>query len=108
MEAFNLKISKVGGLTKAKLMRDLAVALGLRVTIEDTWGGDLVTAAVSHLAASTPPDALFTVSFMNDWTNEHVAGHSRARRPASARRRRAGLGIDVDVAALGAPLFFAA
>ena len=75
MEAFNLKISKVGGLTQAKLMRDLAVALGLRVTIEDTWGGDLVTAAVSHLAASTPPDTLFTVSFMNDWTNEHVAGH---------------------------------
>ena len=38
LEAFNLKISKVGGLTRAKLMRDLAVALGLRVTIEDTWG----------------------------------------------------------------------
>ena len=75
LEAFNLKISKVGGLTQAKLMRDLAVALGLRVTIEDAWGGDLVTAAVSHLAASTPPETLFTVSFMNDWTNEHVAGH---------------------------------
>ena len=51
MEAFNLKISKVGGLTKARQMRDLADALGLSVTIEDTWGGDLVTAAVSHLAA---------------------------------------------------------
>ncbi len=57
MEAFNLKISKVGGLTKAKQMRDLAVSLGLRVTIEDTWGGDIVTTAVSHLAASTPPTA---------------------------------------------------
>ena len=56
MEAFNLKISKVGGLTQARLMRDIAVALGLRVTIEDTWGGDITTAAVSHLAASTRPD----------------------------------------------------
>ena len=99
MEAFNLKISKVGGLTQAKLMRDLAVALGLRVTIEDAWGGDLVTAAVSHLAASTPPETLFTVSFMNDWTNEHVAGSRAAvATQASARRPTGpGLGIDVDV-----------
>ena len=45
--AFNLKVSKVGGLTKAKLMRDLAAASsGMQVTIEDTWGGDIVSAAV--------------------------------------------------------------
>ena len=109
MEAFNLKISKVGGLTKAKLMRDLAVSLGLRVTIEDTWGGDIVTTAVSHLAASTPADSLFTVSFMNDWTNEHIAGHqphSRGRLRLGAVGRRAR--VEVDLAALGAPLFSAA
>ncbi len=86
-------------------MRDLAVALGLRVTIEDAWGGDLVTAAVAHLAASTPPDTLFTVSFMNDWTNEHVAGHEpRSRAGVGSAPDRPGLGIDVDVALLGEPL----
>ena len=105
LEAFNLKISKVGGLSRAKLMRDLAVALGLRVTIEDAWGGDLVTAAVSHLAASTPPDTLFTVSFMNDWTNEHVAGHQpRSQSGFGAAPRGSGLGVDVDVTMLGEPL----
>ena len=109
LEAFNLKISKVGGLTKAKLMRDLAVELGLRVTIEDAWGGDLVTAAVSQLAASTPPDTLFTVSFMNDWTNEHIAGHQpRSQSGFGSAPTEPGLGIDVDVEALGAPLFSAA
>ena len=109
LEAFNLKISKVGGLTKAKLMRDLAVELGLRVTIEDAWGGDLVTAAVSHVAASTPPDTLFTVSFMNDWTNEHIAGRQpRSQAGFGSAPTAPGLGIDVDVEALGAPLFFAA
>jgi L-alanine-DL-glutamate epimerase-like enolase superfamily enzyme len=108
LEAFNLKISKVGGLTRAKLMRDLAVSLGLRVTIEDAWGGDLVTAAVSHLAASTPPETLFTVSFMNDWTNEHVAGHEpRSHRGFGSAPDGPGLGIDVDLAALGEPLFAA-
>jgi L-alanine-DL-glutamate epimerase-like enolase superfamily enzyme len=108
LEAFNLKISRVGGLTRAKLMRDLAVALGLRVTIEDTWGGDLVTAAVSHLAASTPPETLFTVSFMNDWTNEHVAGHQpRSRGGFGSASDRPGLGLEVDVELFGEPILSA-
>ncbi len=108
LEAFNLKISKVGGLTQARLMRDLAVRLGLRVTIEDTWGGDLVTAAVSHLAASTPAGSLFTVSFMNDWTNEHVAGYEpRSRDGHGAAPTGPGLGVDIDLEALGQPLFTA-
>ena len=61
---------------------------------------------VSHLAASTRPEALFTVSFMNDWTNEHVAGHEpRSQAGFGSAPTRPGLGIDVDVAALGTPLF---
>lgn len=103
--AVNLKLAKVGGLTRAKLMRDLARELGVRLTVEDTWGGDVTTAAVSQLAASTPARALFTVSFFNDWTREHVAGH----RPRSvdgfgSAPDGPGLGVDVDAAALGEPL----
>jgi L-alanine-DL-glutamate epimerase-like enolase superfamily enzyme len=105
MEAINLKISRVGGLTRARQIRELAEALGIRLTIEDTWGGDLVTAAVSHLAASVRPEALFTVSFMNDWTNEHIAGHQpRSHRGAGAAPLGAGLGVEVDVEMLGEPL----
>ena len=106
MEAINLKISKVGGLTNAKLIRDLAHRLGLRVTIEDTWGGDVTTAAISHLAASTPVETLFTVSFMNDWTNEHIAGYQpRSRDGVGSAPRGPGLGVEVDVSALGEPVF---
>jgi cis-L-3-hydroxyproline dehydratase len=106
LEAINLKISKVGGLTNARLIRDLAHRLGLRVTIEDTWGGDVTTAAISHLAASTPPETLFTVSFMNDWTNEHIAGYQpRSRDGVGAAPREPGLGVAVDVSALGEPVF---
>jgi L-alanine-DL-glutamate epimerase-like enolase superfamily enzyme len=105
MEAFNLKLSKVGGLLPARQLRDLAESLGLRVTIEDTWGGDLVTAAVSHLAASTRPRHLFTVSFMNDWTNEHVAGYEpRSQAGVGSAPTGPGLGVAVDLGALGAPL----
>lgn len=36
-DAINLKISKVGGITKAKTMRDFAVSAGIPMNIEDTW-----------------------------------------------------------------------
>ena len=55
-----------------------------------------------------PAEALFAVSFMNDWTLEHVAGYQ----PRSVAGRGPiptgpGLGIDVDDAQLGAPLLTA-
>jgi cis-L-3-hydroxyproline dehydratase len=107
--AVNLKVSRVGGLARTAAMRDLAQELGLSVSLEDMWGGDVITAAVSHLAASTSPDHLMFVSFFNDWTDGHVAGHEprsangRGRAPAAA-----GLGIEVDAARLGEPVFVAA
>lgn len=102
----NLKISKVGGLSRARLIRDLAETLGLSLTIEDTWGGDLTTAAISHLAASTRADALFTVSFMNDWVKEHIAGYQpRSRGGLGAPCPGPGLGVEVESQALGKPLF---
>jgi L-alanine-DL-glutamate epimerase-like enolase superfamily enzyme len=107
--AVNLKVSRVGGLARAVQMRDLAQELGLSVSVEDMWGGDVITAAVSHLAASTSPDHLMNVSFFNDWTDGHVAGHEprsikgRGRAPSAP-----GLGIEVDATALGQPIFVAA
>ena len=74
-EGINLKISRVGGLAPARAMRDVCVELGLSLLIEDTWGGDLCSAAVAALAGSTPASALWAASFMNDWTLEHVAGY---------------------------------
>ncbi|NJD26996.1 MAG: mandelate racemase [Chloroflexi bacterium] len=106
MDQVNLKVSRVGGLGPARAMRDAAVALGIRLMIEDSWGGDVVSAAVAHLAAGTPADALFAVSFMNDWTNEHVAGYApRSRDGLGPVPDGPGLGIEVDVDALGEPLF---
>jgi L-alanine-DL-glutamate epimerase-like enolase superfamily enzyme len=104
LEGFNLKISRVGGLTNARLMRDVGQRLGLIVNVEDSWGGDLTTAAVSHLAASTQRETLGMASFMNDWTNEHLAGHQpRSENGFGRAPSDPGLGITVDVDALGEP-----
>ena len=60
MDVVNLKISKLGGLTKIRQARDLCVSMGIAMTLEDTWGGDIATAAIAHLAHSTPTEFLFT------------------------------------------------
>lgn len=102
----NIKLARVGGITGAVRMRSLAQDLGMTMCIEDVWGGDVTTAAVSHVAASTRPDALLHASFFNDWTQEHIAGY--APRSVNGRGKSPtapGLGIKVDLGALGKPLF---
>ncbi|MFB9952953.1 mandelate racemase/muconate lactonizing enzyme family protein [Rhizobium puerariae] len=102
----NIKLARVGGITAALRMRSLAQDLGMTICIEDVWGGDVTTAAVSHVAASTRPDALLHASFFNDWTNEHIAGHApRSKQGRGKAPTAPGLGISVDVSALGKPLF---
>lgn len=102
----NLKIGRLGGLTNMVRIRDLAQELNLEVCIEDTWGGDVTTAAVSHLAAGTLPDFLLTASFFNDWTDGHVAGHQpRSVNGRGAAPTNPGLGIEVDERSAGELLF---
>jgi L-alanine-DL-glutamate epimerase-like enolase superfamily enzyme len=103
--AVNVKIGRLGGLTAAAQVRDLAQSLAMKVTIEDTWGGDIATAAASHLAASTRPESLLTTSFFNDWTQEHVAGYEpRSRNGRGSAPTGPGLGITVDAEYFGSPL----
>ena len=105
MDAINLKISRVGGLAMARTIRELAELLGLRLTIEDTWGGDLTTAVVAQLAASTSPEAFYAASFMNDWTLEHVAGYEPSSKDGwGSVPPGPGLGVEVDESLLGQPL----
>ena len=83
MDHVNLKIGRVGGLTRARLMRDTAVALGLTLTIEDSWGGDIVTAAVAHLAAGVPSDVAVR-GLLHERLDPRARGRLRAAVAATA------------------------
>ncbi len=106
MDVINLKISKVGGLTRARQIRDLCVSLGIAMTIEDTWGGDIVTAAIAHLAHSTPERFLFSATDFNSYVTVAFADGAPQRRGGRlAASREPGLGVHPDLAKLGAPVF---
>ena len=105
MDVVNLKISKFGGMTKARRARDLCVANGIAMTIEDSWGSDINTAAIAHLAHSTPPEFLFTTTDFNSYVTVSTAeGAPKRANGRMAAPSGPGLGIRPRTDVLGKPV----
>ncbi|HRK21495.1 MAG TPA: mandelate racemase/muconate lactonizing enzyme family protein [Fimbriimonadaceae bacterium] len=105
MDVVNLKISRLGGLTKARRVRDLATQLGLAMTLEDSWGGDITTAAIAHLVASTRPENYFSATDFNSYNDVRVAGGTPRRKGGLVPVPSGpGLGIEVEESLLGEPV----
>lgn len=75
----NIKPSRVGGFTKARLIRDAAVALDMTVNIDDPWGGALTTAQNIQFASSTGP-RLRSVDLFAEWTHPHIVDVPRIQK----------------------------
>ena len=106
MDVVNIKISKFGGLTKARQARDLCVSLGIAMTIEDSWGGDIITAAISHLAHSTPTELLFSSTDFNSYVTISIANDAPQRNNGRLAASNApGLGITPKMDVLGQAVF---
>jgi L-alanine-DL-glutamate epimerase-like enolase superfamily enzyme len=102
MDVINLKISKVGGLTKARQIRDLCVSLNIPMTIEDSWGGDIITAAIAHLAHSTPESLRFSATDFNSYvTVRNASGAPERDFGHMAASDTPGLGINPEMGVLG-------
>lgn len=105
MDVVNIKISKFGGLTKARQARDLCVSMGIAMTIEDSWGGDIVTAAISHLAHSTPTEFLFSSTDFNSYVTQSIAnGAPRRVEGRMKASEKPGLGVQIRQDIVGKPL----
>ncbi|HMP01653.1 MAG TPA: mandelate racemase/muconate lactonizing enzyme family protein, partial [Gemmatales bacterium] len=105
MDVVNLKISKLGGLTRTKQARDLCVAMGIAMTLEDSWGGDITTAAIAHLAHSTPEAFRFTSTDFNSYVTVSTAeGAPRREQGHMSASSAPGLGIRPRPEVLGPPV----
>ena len=78
IEAVNLKLGRVGGLTAAKRLRDLGVELGLRFTIEDSLGRR------SHDRRRSPPRRLHAAGRAADGVVHERLDARPHRRPPAA------------------------
>jgi L-alanine-DL-glutamate epimerase-like enolase superfamily enzyme len=105
MDVVNLKISKLGGLTKTRQVRDLCVSMGIAMTLEDSWGGDIATAAIAHLAHSTPEAYRFTSTDFNSYVTVSTAEGAPHRVDGfMAASESPGLGIRPKMEVLGKPV----
>jgi L-alanine-DL-glutamate epimerase-like enolase superfamily enzyme len=102
MDVVNLKISKLGGLTKTKQVRDLCVSMGIAMTLEDSWGGDITTAAIAHLAHSTPEEFRFTSTDFNSYvTVSNATGAPQREHGFMRASTTPGLGIEPRCEVIG-------
>nr|WP_298686821.1 mandelate racemase/muconate lactonizing enzyme family protein [uncultured Dongia sp.] len=104
VDGVTIKIARVGGIGRARAMRDVAVDLNLKVTVEDTGGSDIDTAAMAHLSLSTPQShRLHTVDFHNWVTVSNARGMPPCLDGEMSTPTGPGLGLEIDVASLGKP-----
>ena len=70
-DGFGMKVSRVGGISAMRAVRDVCAAARRPHTVDDTWGGDLVAAASLHVGATVDP-----TNFEGTWIAEpYVDGH---------------------------------
>ncbi len=104
-DGVTLKLQRVGGVSRARALRDVAVELGLDVTVEDAGGSSLATAAFVHLGLGTPERHRAHMVDFHRWVSvDHGTGLPPSVRGTQAPPDGPGLGIEVAVEALGAPV----
>ncbi|MEO0370885.1 MAG: cis-3-hydroxy-L-proline dehydratase, partial [Pseudomonadota bacterium] len=105
MDVINLKINRLGGLTKARLIRDVCVSLGIIMTIEDSWGGEIADSAIAHLAHSTPQDFHFQSSAFHEYATVDIASGAPVIEDGYMQASDApGLGVEPNWDLLGDPV----
>ena len=105
-EVFGIKPNRVGGLTKARRMRDIAMAHGIDCYVMATGGSVLADAEALHLAATIPDVHRLGVWACQDMLTRDIAG-GRGPRNIDGHLHlpeEPGLGVHPDEDALGEPV----
>jgi len=104
-DGFGLKVTRLGGLSPLRTVRDICAARSMPHTCDDAWGGDIIAAACVHIAATVQPRLLEGV-----WlAAPYIKGHYDAENPVAieaghiAVPQGPGLGVRFDEALFGAP-----
>lgn len=106
VDGFGMKITRIGGLQPMQTFRNICEARALPHTCDDSWGGDIIAAACTHMGATVQPRLLEGV-----WLAQpYIEGHYDAANPVKiedghiALPTGPGLGVTPDAAQFGAPV----
>lgn len=103
---FGTKLTRVGGITAMRAIRDLCIETGTPTSFDDSWGGDIITAAGVHVAATMPEELT-----RGAWTSHpyHQQHYDEANGPRIVNGRipipaGPGLGIEIPNGLFGEPI----
>lgn len=104
-EGINLKVAKCGGLTKARRIRDICLAAGYTMSVQDSWGSDISFAAIVHFAQAIPAKYLRCVLDARDSSTVKIADVPYDGQLGSVMAPNVpGLGLTPRLEVLGEPL----
>ncbi len=105
-ELVNIKINRVGGLTRARRIRDLCLQTGITMLIMDTGGTVLADTAVAHFAQTIPAPSCLGVWSCQEMVEPDPAPGQGARNVDGcfSAPDLPGIGVEPDLALIGEPL----
>jgi L-alanine-DL-glutamate epimerase-like enolase superfamily enzyme len=104
LDGLNLKLARVGGLSKMRAIRDLCVQLRVPMELQDSSWSELACAAVAHVGHSTPARCIRSVIFPKGMKKVTVRDAPRIERGRIVAPGLSGLGATPILDAIGPPI----
>lgn len=106
VDGFGMKVTRLGGLHPMRAFRDVCAARNLPHTCDDSWGGDIIAAACTHIGATVAPDLLDGVWLAAPYIEGHYDQEAGVRIDGGhiKRPQGPGLGIVPDETLFGPPV----
>ncbi len=106
VDGFGMKVTRIGGLQHMRTFRDICEARNLPHTCDDAWGGDVIAAACTHVAATTRPELCEGAWLAAPYIDGHYDAQNSIRIEGGhiALPEGPGLGVVPDVTLFGDPI----
>jgi len=106
VDGFGMKVTRIGGLQPMTAFRDICEARSLPHTCDDSWGGDIIAAACTHIGATVNPRLLEGVWLAQPYIDGHYDSKNGIKIEAGHIKvpDTPGLGITPDEDQFGAPV----
>jgi len=109
VDGFGMKLTRLGGLHKMMAFRDMCEARSLPHTCDDSWGGDIIAAACTHIGATVAPNLSEGVWIAAPYIEGHYDKDNGIKLEGGhiCCPQGPGLGIRPDESLFGEPVFSA-
>ncbi|MEO0371145.1 MAG: mandelate racemase/muconate lactonizing enzyme family protein [Pseudomonadota bacterium] len=106
VDGFGMKVTRIGGLMPMATFRDICAARNLPHTCDDSWGGDIIAAACTQVAATVDPRRMEGAWLAAPYIEGHYdsAGGIEIKGGHIDLPEGPGLGLSIDPDQFGAPV----